>query len=103
MVQGLVIDEEGKPVRGAAVAIDGETVYTDSDGYFFVRKPKGRRCALAVATEEFLTPLPYVVVSAPERVESQPDGRGAGALIVVRAVIPPVPRPKPEDWTGVER
>ncbi|HET7903285.1 MAG TPA: hypothetical protein VFM17_01860 [Candidatus Eisenbacteria bacterium] len=102
LVHGLVTDEKGEPVRGAAVKVDGEVVYTDSDGYFFVRKPKGRRCAIEVAPGEFLTPLPYVVVSAPEFVESQPEGRGAGAVIVVRRIIPGTPKPQAKDWTGVE-
>lgn len=100
LVQGVVVDEKGAPVRGAAIRIDGDLVFTDSDGYFFVRKPKGRICAIDVATKEFLTPLPYVVVSAPETLEPQPEGRGAGAMIVVRAVIPPTPQPQAKEWTG---
>jgi len=103
LVQGLVTDEKGGAVRGAAIRVDGDVVYSDSDGYFFVRKPKGRRCAIEVATEEFLTPLPHVVVSAPESVTAVPEGRGAGALIVVRAAIPAVPKPRPREWTGLER
>lgn len=99
LVHGIVADEAGAPVRGAAVRVDGELAYTDSDGYFFVRKPKGRRCTVEVAVGDFLTPLPYTVVSAPEMVESQPEGRGAGAVIVVRAVIPPLPKPQPREWT----
>ncbi len=102
LVQGLVADEKGNGVRGAAVRVDGDVVYTDSDGYFFVRRPKGRQCAIEVVTEEFLTPLPYVVLSAPETVTAAPEGRGAGVLIVVRAVIPAVPKPQPKDWTGVD-
>ena len=99
MVQGIVTDEKGMPVRGAAVRVDGELAYTDSDGYFFVRKPKGRRCAVEVAVGEFLTPLPYTVVNAPEVLEPQLEGRGSGAVIVVRAVIPALPKPQPRDWT----
>jgi len=100
LVQGVVVDEKGAPVRGAAIRVDGDLAFTDSDGYFFVRKPKGRICAIDVATKEFLTPLPYVVVSAPETLEPQPEGRGAGAMIVVRAVIPPTPQPQAKEWTG---
>jgi hypothetical protein len=99
LVQGIVVDEKGAPVRGAAIRVDGDLVYTDSDGYFFVRKPKGRICAIEVATKEFLTPLPYEVMSAPETLEPQPEGRGSGAMIVVRPIIPPMPTPKPKDWT----
>lgn len=102
MVQGIVTDEKGTPVRGAAVRVDGDLAYTDSDGYFFVRKPKGRTCALEVAVGEFLTPLPYLVVSAPESLDPQPEGRGSGAVIVVRALIPQVPKPQPREWTGTE-
>ena len=99
MVQGIVTDEKGAPVRGAAIRIDGELAYTDSDGYFFVRKPKGRQCSVEVAVGEFLTPLPYTVISAPEVLEPQPEGRGSGAVIVVRPVIPQTPKPQARDWT----
>lgn len=102
MVQGIVTDEKGDPVRGAAIRVDGDLAYTDSDGYFFVRKPKGRMCAIEVALKEFLTPLPYTVVSAPETLEPQPEGTGSGAMIVVRPVVPPTPTPQPKDWTGVK-
>ena len=102
MVQGIVTDEKGNPVRGAAVRVDGELAYTDTDGYFFVRKPKGRLCAIEVSVKDFLTALPYEVVSAPETLEPQPEGRGSGAMIVVRPVIPATPTPKPKDWTGVK-
>ncbi|HET9951723.1 MAG TPA: hypothetical protein VFS09_08025 [Candidatus Eisenbacteria bacterium] len=99
MVQGIVTDEKGSPVRGAAIKVDGELVYTDSDGYFFVRKPKGRACKIEVATSEFVTALPYIVVSAPETLIPQPEGRGSGAMIVVRPYIPGSPAPQPKDWT----
>jgi hypothetical protein len=100
LVQGIVTDEKGAPVRGAAIRVDSDLVYTDSDGYFFVRKPKGRICRIEVATSEFLTPLPHMVVSAPEALEAQPEGRGSGAMIVVRPVIPATPKPQPKEWTG---
>ncbi len=96
-----MFDEKGTPVRGAAVRVDGDLAYSDSDGYFFVRKPKGRVCRLEVVVGEFLTPLPYVVVSAPEALDPQPEGRGSGAVIVVRSVIPPMPKPEAKEWTGV--
>jgi hypothetical protein len=101
MVKGMVIDEKGHAVRGAAIRVDGNLVYTDSNGEFFVRKPKGRVCAIEVSLKDFLTPLPYSVVSAPQTLKPQPEGWGSDAIIVVRPVIP-VPTPKPRDWTGVK-
>ncbi len=100
LVQGIVTDEKGTPVRGAAIRVDGDLAYTDSDGYFFVRKSKGKVCRIEVATSEFLTPLPHVVVSAPETLGAQPEGRGSGAMIVVRPVIPATPKPPVKEWTG---
>jgi hypothetical protein len=41
-----------------------------------------------------------MVVSAPEALEAQPEGRGSGAMIVVRPVIPATPKPQPKEWTG---
>jgi hypothetical protein len=99
MVQGIVTDEKGTPVRGAAIKVDGDLVYTDSDGYFFVRKPKGHVCKIEVATSEFVTALPYTVVSAPETLEPQPEGRGSGAMIVVRPYVPQPPVPQPSNQT----
>ena len=99
MVQGIVTDEKGTPVRGAAIKVDGELVYTDSDGYFFMRKPKGRVCKIEVATSDFVTALPYTVVSAPETLEPQPEGRGTGAMIVVRPYVPSPPPQQPTNQT----
>jgi hypothetical protein len=101
MVHGIVVDERGLPVRGAAIRVDGDLVYTDSNGRFFVRKPKGRICAIEVSLKDFLTPLLYAVVSAPQTLKPQPEGWGSDAIIVVRPVIP-IPTPKPRDWTGVK-
>ena len=37
LVRGLIEDEDGKPVWGIAVQIDGQVVFSDSQGEFFVR------------------------------------------------------------------
>ena len=84
VVRGVVRDETGKPVSGAAIRIDEEIVYTDTQGSFFVRLKKAREYPVEVAPEEFLTAGRYEVVEAPERAMAAPDAEAEEISIVVR-------------------
>ncbi|MGH9816705.1 MAG: hypothetical protein ACRD6I_11555, partial [Candidatus Acidiferrales bacterium] len=42
IVRGRVVDVEGQPVRGAALLIDSELVFTNSNGEFFLRRKKAK-------------------------------------------------------------
>ena len=86
LIQGRVQDVTGNPVPGAALHIDKETVFTDSKGEFFLRVKKRRDYALMVATDEFLTPGRYDVISAPATVEAQPEEKAGTILLVVERV-----------------
>jgi len=86
IVRGQVTDEEGKAVRGATLRIGGDTVFTDSQGRFFLRKGKAATYSLAVLVNEFLAPGPFAVVSAPSTVTSTQEERAAEVTIVVRAL-----------------
>ena len=86
VVLGVVCDEGGNPVSGAAVRIDKEIAYTDSRGTFFVRMKKARAYEVEVQLEEFLAPGRYEVVEAPERAHAAPDAEAEEILIVVRRV-----------------
>jgi hypothetical protein len=65
MVSGRVVDEAGSGIEGAALEIDGTTVYTDSRGRFFVRRPSSRKASVRVVLDDFLLPGRFSVVSAP--------------------------------------
>ena len=56
VVRGVVRDELGQPVEGAALAVGGEVVFTNSVGEFFVRVRSPRQYDLSVRLEEFLFP-----------------------------------------------
>lgn len=84
VVRGRVVDENGSPVSGAALRIDGELTFTNSAGTFFVRKKKARPCNLEVALADFLVPGSFGVVSAPTEVVPTKQETGTAVLITIR-------------------
>ena len=64
-VTGLVVDERGEPVSGAAVRIGKELAYTDSSGVFSLRVKRNRPIPVAVDTSEFTAPGLWLCVSCP--------------------------------------
>jgi hypothetical protein len=92
VVQGIVRDDQGMAVEGAALHIGKELAYTDSSGRFMVRFSKRGPFPLSIAAEEFLTNGVYEVVSAPAQVTAESEDRVADLQIVVRRVPPPQAR-----------
>jgi hypothetical protein len=84
VVQGTVRDESGNPVDGAAVKLNDQVVYTNSAGEFFVRVKHPDHYTLAVATEEFLLPGKWEVVSAPTTVVATNEKQVSAVEIVLR-------------------
>jgi hypothetical protein len=106
VVRGVVRDELGTPVEGAALEIGGEIVFTNSTGEFFVRVRQPRQYELAVRPEEFLFPGRWEIVTAPSQCKAQAEGSAQEIEIVLRraraagvpAVVPPaLPRTVPAD------
>ncbi len=89
VVQGVVMDDHGSAVEGAALRIGREVVYTDSSGRFMVRFSKRGPFPLSVAPEEFITNGVYEVVSAPSQVSAQPEDNASDVQVAVRRVPPP--------------
>ena len=83
VVRGVVRDEEGRGVAGAALTVGGESVYTDSNGRFFVRVANGRAVDLVVAFDGFLTTGQFSVVRAPAQVVPMPEDRAADVEILL--------------------
>jgi hypothetical protein len=88
IVQGMVVDESGVIVDGAAVDVGGSTVFTDSRGRFFVRLSSRRAATLRVLVDEFLATGRFEVVSAPPTVKPQTERESVPVKIIVRRVPP---------------
>ena len=86
VVQGVVKDNEGNPVEGAALHIGKEVVYSDSAGRFLVRLSKHGPLALSVAPEEFIANGVYEVVTSPAEVRADIEDAATSLEIVVRRV-----------------
>ncbi len=86
LAAGRVVDESGAPVDGAALDIGGGTIYTDSRGAFFVRRPSRDPVPIRVVTDDFLSAGTWEVVQAPTHLRPAPDDRATPVTIVVRRV-----------------
>lgn len=94
IVRGRVVDERGQPVEGAALRIDGDLVFTDSQGTFFVRKKKPREYRLEVLLDQFMFPGQYQLISGPTSVKATKE-EVAGMYEVVLRRLPSTPPAKP--------
>jgi hypothetical protein len=88
LVQGIVKDDHGNPVEGAALHIGKEVVYTDSTGAFLVRMRQHGPFPLSLAPDEFIANGVYETVSAPSPVRAETDDAAAGVEIVIRRLPP---------------
>ncbi len=89
VVQGIVLDDQGATVEGAALHIGRQVAYTDSSGRFLLRLSKRASFPLSLSPAEFVTNGVYEVVSAPAEVHSQPEDGATDTQVVVRRVPPP--------------
>jgi hypothetical protein len=96
VIRGVVTDQHGVPVKGAALRIGDDVAFTDSRGTFFVRMKKERAYPVEVLVEEFLVPGRYEVVSAPGQAVALPEDRPGEISIVVRRAPPEGGRETPE-------
>ena len=85
VLRGRVTDLSGQPIMGAALLIDQLPVYTDSQGYFYVREQKAHQHPFAVLVDQFLDGGLYKVVSAPTEAKSSSDDQ-TGMLVIVQRV-----------------
>jgi hypothetical protein len=93
VVRGVVRDETGQPVEGAALDLGGELVFTNSAGEFFVRVRRPKAYELAVRLEEFLFPGRWEVVSAPAQAQAEREGAASGFEVILRHPAPAQPAP----------
>jgi hypothetical protein len=86
-----VRDEAGNPVEGAALSLNGEVVYTNSAGEFFLRVKHPEHYTIQVMTEEFLLPGRWEVVTAPAEVVASSEKQVARLEIVLRPTESKIP------------
>ena len=86
VLRGRVMDSLGQPMMGAAIMVDQLPVYTDSQGYFYVRERRARVHPVTVLVSQFLEGGLYRVISAPAAMKSS-AGEQAETVIIVERVL----------------
>jgi hypothetical protein len=103
IVRGVVRDETGAPVEGAAVDLSGQMAFTNSRGEFFVRIRRPQRYALTIPLDEFLLPGHWTVVTAPTDVIAERENQARAVEVILRRAsqVPPAPAtPTAPSMTG---
>jgi outer membrane protein OmpA-like peptidoglycan-associated protein len=95
VVRGVVRDDAGAPVEGAAVGLNGDLAFTNSRGEFFVRVRRPQRYELSVPLQEFLLPGHWEIVTAPTEAVAEPEEGAPGIEIILRRAVPAAPAPAP--------
>jgi hypothetical protein len=88
VVKGVVQDEAGQPIQGAALKINSEVVYSDESGHFMLRLRKHSAVAVQLAPDEFLIPGVFEVAQAPQTVTPENEARATDLVVVIRRVRP---------------
>jgi hypothetical protein len=88
LVQGVVKDEQGRPLSGAAIQLGQDVIYTDGTGHFLYRTRKHHSMSFSVVPEQFLLPGVYEVIEAPKEVTPDKDGEGHDIEVIVRRLTP---------------
>jgi hypothetical protein len=84
VVRGIVRDNQGNRIEGAAVDLGGQVVFTNSAGEFLLRAKSPRRYVVTVLTGDFLLPGLWEVMSAPTEVMAVEESRPGLVEIVLR-------------------
>jgi protocatechuate 3,4-dioxygenase beta subunit len=83
-VKGIVVDEEGNAIAGAAVKVGKDVVWTNAQGQFQLSQKKAATLDVAVDLEEFTALGDWSIVDAPKTVTAATTG--TPIKIVVRKV-----------------
>jgi hypothetical protein len=86
LLRGRVLDSAGHPVAGAALMIDQLLVYSDDDGFYYIRERKPHDHQLRVMVNQFLGGGAYRVVSAPAIVRSSYDTNSPEIVVIVERI-----------------
>lgn len=91
LARGKVQDEQGRPVWGVAVRVDGQSAYSGRNGEFYVGMNRRKTYPLSVDVQHSISPGAWEVVSAPSSVAADTDDKAAPAKIIVRRAGAPAP------------
>jgi hypothetical protein len=92
-----VVDDDNKPVEGAALLIDTRPVFTGPDGVFEMHERKRHVHSLKVLTDQFLDGGEWEVKSMPQAVSSNPQEGDPGVVVVVHRIpVARAPVEKPD-------
>jgi hypothetical protein len=87
VIRGVVRDDHGQAVEGAALDIGGTLVFTNSSGEFFHRVGRPGRSTVTVLPNEFLLPGQWEIVSAPAEAQAG-SGQAPAIEIILRRPAP---------------
>ncbi|MGH7970963.1 MAG: hypothetical protein ACREIC_19760 [Limisphaerales bacterium] len=79
----MAVDQNGEPIEGATLQIGPNSVFTNSEGKFFIRLKKSRPVQLRVQLNDFLVPGLFRVVSSPRNITPVKEGQDGECVIVL--------------------
>jgi hypothetical protein len=86
LVKGKVVDAEGRPVAGAAIQVDGELVFSNSDGEFLARFQKNKPVKIHVSLRDFISNDFFEVVKQPSEATPAEEDKAIDIVIELRHV-----------------
>ena len=95
VLRGRVVDEQGAPVEGAALDLNGELAFTNAEGQFLIRVNRLDDYRLEVKLDEFLLPGTWEVLSAPASVRAERENRAQSVDVILRRLDAPPPADQP--------
>jgi hypothetical protein len=84
IVRGVVVDQNGKPIEGASLRIGRDSIFTNSEGKFFMRTKKSRPVQLRVLLKDFLVPGHFRIMLFPRTVTPVKEGQEVECVIVLQ-------------------
>lgn len=88
IVQGIVKDQEGKAIAGAALQIGNDIIFTDGEGRFLFRSKKHKEMQFAIVPSQFLSTGFFEAVQAPSSVTTEKEDQAQEIIVIVRRLTP---------------
>jgi hypothetical protein len=88
IVQGIVKDQEGKAIAGAALQIGNDIIFTDGEGRFLFRSKKHKELQFAIVPSQFLSTGFFEAVQAPASVTTEKEDQAQEIIVIMRRLTP---------------
>jgi hypothetical protein len=95
IIRGIVVDEAGTPIEGAAIELGGQTLLTNSRGEFFLRLDQRKWQQLRVLFDQFLAAGQFEPIDVPDAMQPGDENSALPVRIVLRRVLA-LPRVPPQ-------